>query len=40
MNMVIDESVEECKGGTKNNIGMVVSNLSTLKSILSSFDKQ
>lgn len=40
MNMVIDESVEECKGGTKNNIGMVVSNLSTLKSIISSFDKQ
>jgi len=25
MNMVIDESVEECKDGTKNNIGMVVS---------------
>ncbi|KAL2723751.1 putative small nuclear ribonucleoprotein G [Vespula maculifrons] len=24
MNMVIDESVEECKDGTKNNIGMVV----------------
>lgn len=25
MNMVIDESIEECKDGTKNNIGMVVS---------------
>lgn len=25
MNMVIDETVEECKDGTKNNIGMVVS---------------
>lgn len=24
MNMVIDETVEECKDGTKNNIGMVV----------------
>lgn len=24
MNMVIDETVEECKNGTKNNIGMVV----------------
>lgn len=24
MNMVIDESIEECKDGTKNNIGMVV----------------
>lgn len=40
MNMVIDESVEECKDGTKNNIGMVVSNVSTLKLILSSFDIQ
>jgi small nuclear ribonucleoprotein G len=25
MNMVIDESIEECKDGTKNNIGIVVS---------------
>lgn len=25
MNMVIDESIEECKDGSKNNIGMVVS---------------
>lgn len=24
MNVVIDETVEECKDGTKNNIGMVV----------------
>lgn len=24
MNMVIDESIEECKNGTKNNIDMVV----------------
>lgn len=24
MNMVIDESIEECKDGTKNTIGMVV----------------
>ncbi|XP_033220511.1 probable small nuclear ribonucleoprotein G [Belonocnema kinseyi] len=24
MNMVIDETIEECKDGTKNNIGMVV----------------
>jgi len=24
MNMVIDESIEDCKDGTKNNIGMVV----------------
>jgi len=28
MNMVIDESIEECKDGTKNNIGMVVSYIS------------
>lgn len=26
MNLVLDESVEECKDGTRNNIGMVVSN--------------
>lgn len=26
MNVVIDETVEECRDGTKNNIGMVVSN--------------
>lgn len=25
MNVVIDETVEECRDGTKNNIGMVVS---------------
>lgn len=25
MNVVIDESVEECRDGTRNNIGMVVS---------------
>lgn len=25
MNLVLDESVEECKDGTRNNIGMVVS---------------
>ena len=25
MNVVIDESVEECRDGTKNTIGMVVS---------------
>lgn len=24
MNVVIDETVEECRDGTKNNIGMVV----------------
>lgn len=29
MNMVIDETVEECKDGTKNNIGMVVSYIAT-----------
>ncbi len=27
MNLVIDETVEETKEGTKNNIGMVVSQL-------------
>lgn len=26
MNVVIDETVEECRDGTKNNIGMVVRN--------------
>jgi small nuclear ribonucleoprotein G len=31
MNMVIDESIEECKDGTKNNIGMVVSYISYTK---------
>lgn len=25
MNLVIDETIEECKDGSKNNIGMVVS---------------
>lgn len=25
MNVVIDESIEECRDGTRNNIGMVVS---------------
>ncbi|GLH04283.1 Small nuclear ribonucleoprotein G [Gryllus bimaculatus] len=25
MNLVVDETVEECKDGAKNNIGMVVS---------------
>lgn len=25
MNVVIDETVEECRDGTRNNIGMVVS---------------
>ncbi|KAL1376303.1 hypothetical protein pipiens_004445 [Culex pipiens pipiens] len=25
MNVVVDESIEECKDGTRNNIGMVVS---------------
>lgn len=25
MNVVIDDSIEECKDGTKNNVGMVVS---------------
>lgn len=25
MNLVVDESLEECKDGSKNNIGMVVS---------------
>lgn len=25
MNMVVDETIEECKDGSKNNIGMVVS---------------
>lgn len=29
MNMVIDETIEECKDGTKNNIGMVVSYITT-----------
>lgn len=24
MNVVLDESIEECKDGTRNNIGMVV----------------
>lgn len=32
MNVVIDETVEDCRDGTKNNIGMVVSNLHTLDS--------
>jgi small nuclear ribonucleoprotein (snRNP)-like protein len=27
MNVVIDETIEECKDGSKNNIGMVVSYL-------------
>jgi len=30
MNMVIDDSIEECKDGTKNNIGMVVSFVVTI----------
>lgn len=25
MNMVVDETIEECRDGSKNNIGMVVS---------------
>lgn len=25
MNLVVDETIEECKDGSKNNIGMVVS---------------
>lgn len=27
MNLVVDESIEECRDGKKNNIGIVVSNL-------------
>lgn len=27
MNVVIDETVEECRDGTRNNIGMVVSKI-------------
>lgn len=34
MNMVIDESIEECKDGTKNNIGMVVSCIFSLRFML------
>lgn len=30
MNVVIDDSIEECKDGTKNNVGMVVSILKKL----------
>lgn len=30
MNVVIDDTVEECKDGTRNNIGMVVGLLSFL----------
>lgn len=33
MNVVIDETVEECRDGTKNNIGMVVSAYILSKSI-------
>lgn len=29
MNLVVDESVEECKDGSKNNVGMVVSKQET-----------
>lgn len=29
MNVVIDETVEECRDGTKNNIGMVVCTATT-----------
>lgn len=29
MNVVIDETVEECRDGTKNNIGMVVRDTSS-----------
>lgn len=29
MNVVIDDTVEECKDGTRNNIGMVVSKTRT-----------
>ena len=45
MNLVIDETVEETKDGSKNSIGMVVSDEKTkltklvilLKSVLSSY---
>lgn len=30
MNLVVDESIEECKDGSKNNVGMVVSLSLTL----------
>lgn len=30
MNVVIDDTVEECRDGTRNNIGMVVSTNSTV----------
>lgn len=30
MNVVIDETVEECRDGTRNNIGMVVSKITCL----------
>ena len=33
MNLVIDDTVEECKDGTKNNIGMVVSFIVTVREI-------
>lgn len=33
MNMVVDETIEECKDGSKNNIGMVVSRLNLFFSL-------
>lgn len=33
MNVVIDETIEECKDGTKNTIGMVVSILNIIHKI-------
>lgn len=39
MNVVIDETVEECRDGTKNNIGMVVSVYLRTKHILRAYSK-
>lgn len=30
MNLVVDETIEECKDGSKNNIGMVVCIIETI----------
>lgn len=37
MNLVIDESIEECRDGSKNNIGMVVRIKVTFDNKYSSF---
>lgn len=37
MNVVIDETIEECRDGTKNNIGMVVRNMHRQNRMISYF---